>query len=70
MTNNLAVVAAGQLFEEGDSVYHRSWHTVGIVHVHVDAQPDEAQAEVQWDGVSAADELDLVADQLTKLSSP
>ncbi len=56
-----------QVFHDGDRVHHTGWDATGTVHVFADAGPDEAQAEVQWDGTCVADELDRVADQLQRL---
>lgn len=56
-------------FHDGQRVTHRSWTNngqpqQGTVHVFADAAPDEASAEVRWDGTCVADELDLVADDI------
>ena len=54
-------------FRDGQKVTHRRWTDDdgkplrGTVRLFPDALADEASGEVQWHGIFAADELDLVA---------
>lgn len=51
-------------WNHGDRVTHNRWGSTGTVHTNSAAQPDEASAEVRWDGTCVADDLDLVANDL------
>lgn len=61
-------------FRDGDRVMHRKWGNTGTVRT-IPYTPDEQReagcdhaTEVRWDGSFVADELDLVASDLVKIS--